>query len=408
MHTTIISLVTFALLASAAPSSKRSGKVIPLVKKSNFAVNGVVNATALQGHVAYLEGKYTNTLAAFEKNTGSAHPAAVAAPTKKRQTGSDSLTDDNSQLWYGKISVGTPATTYTVDFDTGSSDLFLPSSKCGSTCTGHTKYNPSKSSTASDAGKKFSLAYGDGSTVSGEQFTDKVTVAGLTADNQILGSATTYSSGFESSQFPADGLMGLAWPQLAVMSTPFFNTLIQQGSVSAGEFGFKLTADGAELFLGGVNDDLVGGDFTTIPVTQQGYWQVDMDSVNVGSKAVVKGISAIIDSGTTLIVGDSTNVAKFYKGIKGSKDASSTLGDGFFTFPCSSSPSVSLTFGGQAFDFSNTFSLGQASDGSSDCVGGVVAADTGIDGWIAGDVFMSNVYTAFSFDDSTVSFAPLA
>ena len=57
---------------------------------------------------------------------------------QSRATGANALTDDNSQLWYGTISVGTPAKTFTgklscthfqrtrvpffltVDFDTGS------------------------------------------------------------------------------------------------------------------------------------------------------------------------------------------------------------------------------------------------------------------------------------------------
>lgn len=101
---------------------------------------------------------------------------------------------DSDRLWH------------LVDFDTGSSDLFLPGPDCGSTCSGHTKYDPSSSSTSSDVGKSFSLQYGDGSTVSGEQWTDTVSIAGLTAKKQTLGAAKQYSSGFESSQFPADGL----------------------------------------------------------------------------------------------------------------------------------------------------------------------------------------------------------
>ncbi|KZT40650.1 acid protease [Sistotremastrum suecicum HHB10207 ss-3] len=380
MHAFFISLLTFTLLATAAPSPRRAVQTIALTKRSKFLSNGFVNITALRGHIAYIEGS----------------------------TGGDSLTDDNGQLWFGQISVGTPPVTYTVDFDTGSSDLFLPSVDCDNTCAGHTPYDPSQSSTSSDVGNRFSLAFGDGSTVSGQEFTDSVTISGLTAQNQILGSSTTYSTGFESSQFVPDGLMGLAFPEIAQMGTPFFNTLIQQGSVSAGEFGMKLTEQGAELFLGGVDDKLVGGDFTTVPVTQPGFWQVEMDSANVNGQAVVQGISAIVDSGTTLIVGDSKRVSEFYNAIEGAKDASATFGPGFFSFPCSSSPSVSLTFGGTAFDFSNTFSLGPAQQGSSDCIGGVIASDTGIDGWITGDVFMSNVYTAFSFDKTTVSFAPLA
>jgi cathepsin D len=69
---------------------------------------------------------------------------------------------------------------WSVDFDTGSSDLFLPASTCGTTCSGHTKYNPSSSSTAVALGKSFTLSYGDGSSVSGKQYTDTVTIAGLT------------------------------------------------------------------------------------------------------------------------------------------------------------------------------------------------------------------------------------
>src|SRR5258708_20704671 len=68
----------------------------------------------------------------------------------------------------------------TVDFDTGSSDLFLPSSKCRADCSGHKLYNPKASSTAKDLHKTFSLSFGDGSTVEGEQYTDVVGLAGLT------------------------------------------------------------------------------------------------------------------------------------------------------------------------------------------------------------------------------------
>ena len=109
------------------------------------------------------------------------------------------MTDDNAQLWFGTISVGSPPVSFTgitflydvsklladprrdtVDFDTGSSDLFLPSPSCNSNCSGHKSYDPDASSTAHDISKTFSLAFGDGSTVDGNQFTDVVSIAGLT------------------------------------------------------------------------------------------------------------------------------------------------------------------------------------------------------------------------------------
>jgi cathepsin D len=139
-------------------------------------------------------------MAAYERNTGSQYPLAGGITTlSKRDTGSVSLIDYYANLWYGTISIGTPPKVFTgvtllssvqnwptdlvpyiVDFDTGSSDLFVPSKNCDSTCSGHTVYDPDASSTKQDRNKTFSLAYGDGTTtVSGEQYGDNVIIAGL-------------------------------------------------------------------------------------------------------------------------------------------------------------------------------------------------------------------------------------
>ena len=64
---------------------------------------------------------------------------------------------------------------------------------------------------------------------------------------------------------------------------------------------------------------------------QQGYWQIALDALDVGSKQIVADIQAIIDSGTTLIAGDPQTVAAFYAAIPGSADASESLGEGLYT-----------------------------------------------------------------------------
>ena len=66
-----------------------------------------------------------------------------------------------------------------MDFDTGSSDLFLPGPRCGETCSGHAVYDPSESCSASDTGRSFRLKFGDGSTATVEGYTDVVSIAGL-------------------------------------------------------------------------------------------------------------------------------------------------------------------------------------------------------------------------------------
>ncbi|KAI0064928.1 acid protease [Artomyces pyxidatus] len=405
------------LLAHAAPLSEassvaRSGQAIPLAKRSNLRrVDGSVDYVALQRNIGHSVAKIQKGLVAFEKNMGEAHGLAQGIKTTvKRGTGSDALTDDSAQLWYGTISVGTPAVKFTVDFDTGSSDLFLPSSTCNSTCSGHTAYDTSASSTAKDIKKTFQLQYGDGSTVSGEQYTDTVSIAGLTATAQTVGAASTYSQGFESSQFPADGLMGMGFQSISDYNAPpVFQTLISQNQVDDPSFGFKFSESGAELYLGGADSSLYSGDFTYSPVTQQGYWQTKFDSFSVDGKSVVSSTAAIIDTGTTQIVGDSTGIAAIYKGISGAASAPQ-FGDGIYTIPCSYNTSTSITFGGKLFDIAaSTVNLGPASQGSDTCIGGF-AADDQLSGqfWIVGDVFLQNVYTKFDVGNSQVGLATLA
>lgn len=71
-------------------------------------------------------------------------------------------------------------------------------------------------------------------------------------------------------------------------------------------------------------------------------------------------------------------MSDIYAAIPGSADASSTVGSGFYTFPCSSAPDdVSFVLGGNSFTVSaDTFNIGAVSSGSSDCVGGLIADDS--------------------------------
>ncbi|KIJ14858.1 hypothetical protein PAXINDRAFT_180872 [Paxillus involutus ATCC 200175] len=404
-------IVGLPFFVAAAPQSvkQRIGTAIPISKRSGLTnPDNSVNLDALKSHVASTKAKITRGFDNFEKNTGSSHPSVVNG-ARKRGSGGDALTDASNELWYGTISVGTPAHRYTVDFDTGSSDLFLPGPDCGSNCSGHAVYNPWSSSTSQDLGKTFSLRYGDGGTVIGEQYSDTVSIVGLVAPDQTLGAASQYSSGFGSSEFPADGLMGMAFQSISVYkASPVFQTLVSEGQVDESVFAFKLAAFGSELFIGGTNTALYTGEFSYADVTQEGYWEVNMDSLESNGKTVLSNVDSVIDTGTTLIVGLPSDVSTLYQAI-GGIDASSTVAAGFYTLPCDSFPSISLTFGGTSFPISaDTLNIGQVSPNSSDCVGGIVSQDIGASFWIVGDVFLANVYTAFDVGNSRVGFATLA
>lgn len=95
----------------------------------------------------------------------------VPKSLKKRADGSEPLTDQQEELWSGSISIGTPAQKFTIDFDTGSSDLWVPSSECDN-CSGKQQYDASSSSTGQKQDGTFEIQYGDGSTVQGDVYTE--------------------------------------------------------------------------------------------------------------------------------------------------------------------------------------------------------------------------------------------
>ena len=65
--------------------------------------------------------------------------------------------------YFVDVSVGTPAQTFTVIPDTGSSNLWIYSSKCSDlVCSRHSQYNADKSSSYKAGGKDFAISYGSG------------------------------------------------------------------------------------------------------------------------------------------------------------------------------------------------------------------------------------------------------
>ncbi|KAJ7577893.1 acid protease [Mycena floridula] len=404
---------------------------VPLTKRAPVT-SSVANITLYTRQALRTLGKVSKGIEAFEHNTGSTFARVPIKPTTsafislvdpvvtgvlgaisgalknllgKRANGTDVLVDDSDSLWHGSIQVGTPPVAFTVDFDSGSADLFLPGPDCGSTCDGHIIYNPANSSTSQALGQTFSLGFGDGSQVTGKQFNDSLTIANVTSPTQTLGVASVYS-GFEAASFPPDGLMGLGFPAISGMQGhPVFQNLVESGVLDEPVFAFKFSdvSGESQLTIGGTNTSLFNSTATgTVKVTVPAYWQVDIEAISVGDTPAATNVSSIIDTGTTLILGDPDTVNKTYALIPGAADASSIID------PCNTTSLPSLTFGGRAFTVSSaTFNLGLLSAADPDtCVGGLVAADTGV-GWIVGDVFLRNVYTIFDFEKQTVTFADL-
>jgi cathepsin D len=442
-YAAILSLILGAL-AMPAPS--------PAPEKISFSKgnmitreNGDVNVAGFLASLNQTLHKYNQKPLPYYAPVAQQQAEMLASAKEKR---ANLPLTDQTQLgsedvaYYGAITIGsgTSAQKFNVIFDTGSADVWVPGPKCTRLkgCVHSTKYDQG----GTDLGTTTSIQYGSGAT-EGENYVDEVTIAGLTATNQTLISVTT-ASGF--TQIDADGLVGMAFSTIAQDNgTTLFENLVDQGTVTTDEFGFYLgrvsdkTSGDSELTLGGRDSSKYTGDFVTVPVSDQTYWQVALDGVKVGGIAVAGTAGqAAIDTGTTIFLAPTAAAKAVFAKITGSFGL--TLeGQKIYLYPCNTADAniPSITFAGQDFainplDFKlgslnlkdvNDLVLGNAtlaaevkaqmsSLAGGYCIAGFSGGDlTGLDDfYIVGDTFIKNWYSVFSFSASggspAVLFAP--
>ncbi|KAI3698146.1 hypothetical protein L6452_31258 [Arctium lappa] len=240
--------------------------------------------------------------------------------------GSDTVMLKNymDSQYYGEIGIGTPPQTFTVVFDTGSSNLWVPSSKCflSMSCYIHSRYNSLESSTYKRNGKFVALMYGSG-LVYGFFSKDDVKVGDLVIKDQDFTEAISESDmSFLAGKF--DGVLGLGFKEIFVgKGVPIWDNMVSQGLVKDPIFSIWLNPgakqeQGGEIVFGGVDPDHHKGNHTFVPITKKGYWQFDLGDVLINGKSMgfcKNGCSAIADSGTSLIEGPTSIITEINNAI---------------------------------------------------------------------------------------------
>ncbi|XP_078151840.1 aspartic proteinase oryzasin-1-like [Carex rostrata] len=235
-----------------------------------------------------------------------------------------SLNNYMNAQYFGEIGVGTPAQKFTVIFDTGSSNLWVPSSKCyfSIACFFHSKYKASASSTYKKNGKPAAIQYGTGS-IAGFFSQDHVTVGDLVVEDQDFIEATK-EPGVTFLMAKFDGILGLGFKEISVGdAAPVWYNMVKQGLVKEPVFSFWFNrnsdeGEGGEIVFGGVDPNHYKGKHTYVPVTHKGYWQFDMGDVLVDGQSTgfcSGGCSAIADSGTSLIAGPTSVITEINQKI---------------------------------------------------------------------------------------------
>ncbi|KAH8991322.1 acid protease [Lactarius hatsudake] len=335
-------------------------------------------------------------------------------PTAANSLALDDL--DNDVGYLATVQMGTPPRDFQILMDSGSADLWVGAEGCksaeGAACGNHTFLGTQSSTSFVDTQKPFQVTYGKGA-VAGNIVTDNIAIAGLQLTAHTFGVALQETDDFTTSKF--DGLMGLAKSTLSEQKTLTpVESLAKAGSIKDAIVSYKISRladqkNDGEITFGGLDPSKFDQTtLVTLPnVNTQGFWEVAMDAVTVGGKDLgLTGRTAVLDTGTTLIVAPPADAQAIHKAIPGSKSS----GNGF-VIPCTTNASIALSFGGKSFAIDSrdiTFAPVDPNNPTGDCSSGIVPGQFGgPQQLLVGDVFLKNAYFSTNVGQDTIQLAKL-
>ncbi|KAI8341333.1 aspartic peptidase domain-containing protein [Chlamydoabsidia padenii] len=262
----------------------------------------------------------------------------------KRDPFQTTIYNDQGNQYLISIGIGTPPQTFTVTLDTGSADLWIPSTSCPTDACPNTRFDPAQSSTFNNTNTPFTIQYGIGK-ASGTYATDIVTIAGAQVTRQQLGLASSTSgilttnkgehtvpnsSPDVNTRPKSNGILGLGYPSLTVAANnnnnqSFYNPVVfnmmQQKVINSPTFSMYMNQGSGwtgEIIFGGVDSTKYIGDLVYLPVAapdhqQYTYWRVYGQGITVKGAEGYTGDQTfsfannnktlgmlILDTGTTL------------------------------------------------------------------------------------------------------------
>ncbi|KAK0500685.1 aspartic peptidase A1 [Armillaria luteobubalina] len=420
-------LSTFFVLTSLVVAGLTSPVVIPrspvsfpIARKLNF-------------------GNGTSTIVERDRTRVAALRSRASKNATRRAVVNEDV-DNVAVLYTASIGIGSPATTYDLIVDTGSSNTWVGAG---------TKYV--QTSTSTQTSNRVSVSYGSGS-FSGKEYTDQVTItSSLIVKSQSIGVASSSSgfSGFDGilGIGPVDLTEGTLSPATTTLIPTVTDNLYSQGSITNDEIGVYfapttqdevvngelswgiylrfcstsfLSRTNCNSILGGTDSSKITGSIGYAPITStypaSVYWGID-ESITYGtSTSILSSTAGIVDTGTTLVYIASNAFTK-YKTATGATLDSTTgllritsaqyakLSSLFFNI---NGVSYELTPNAQIWPRSLNTDIGGSSSAIYLIVNDIgTNSGEGLD-FINGYTFLERFYTVFDTANSRIGFSTTA
>jgi len=302
------------------------------------------------------------------------------------------LKDYMNTQYMAEVSIGTPAQKFMVIPDTGSSNVWVYDADCTSVvCLYHKTFDHAKSTTFKADTEKFVLHYGSGG-VSGVQAYDTVQFGGAVAKDFHMGLIQNVD-GIAFLASDMCGILGLAYNTISMYGMPTF----VDASLKTKNFSFYLHSnpDESYMMMPGFDEDISKlEDYHFHNVIEERYYSLNLESFG---EAKFSGIKGVIDSGTSLIVGDKASVAKILKGATVAQDCSDM--DKLET--------LDVVIDGVSYPLTPEQYVLRITQGTeTQCVMGIMGAafPAGFDYMIIGDVFLRAYPAYFDKENNQVGF----
>ncbi|KAL7751635.1 aspartic proteinase precursor [Sorochytrium milnesiophthora] len=409
MRSSLLTLLATLFVVAAAHSSRLKVKKLEKTPAELFQARLAAKDEVTQKHISMrlLSDKWLQQQSAdfgvLDHNAGHGLP----------------LNDYMNAQYFAEIGLGTPPQIFKVVMDTGSSNLWVPSTHCSSiACLLHNKFDSKQSSTFRENGTHFAIRYGSGS-LEGIISQDVLQVGDLTIEDQLFGESTKEPGiAFAFGKF--DGIMGLGYDTISVNRVvPPFYSMIAQKLLDKPLFTFWLgdtakDSEGGELVFGDIDPDHHTGPITYAPVVRKGYWEVKIDKVKFGDDDFgIHNATAAIDTGTSLIACPTASAEAINTRIGAKKNMF-----GQYTVECDtvdSLPEITFVFAGKEYSLTGNDYVLRVSGSPIGGGGGQEQCISGFMGiemppalgqlWIVGDVFLRRYFTVYDLGNNRVGFA---
>ncbi|KAK4690632.1 hypothetical protein P7C71_g6202, partial [Lecanoromycetidae sp. Uapishka_2] len=379
------------------------------------------------------------------------HRRSVQNPHKRdalrrRQTVAETLTNEET-LYYANVTIGTPAQSFQLHIDTGSSDLWTnvqSSEICasrGDPCSDSGVYNANSSSTYKFVNSDFNVSYVDGSGATGDYATDNVGIGGKTI------SALQFGIGYDSTS--PEGILGIGYTadeaQANTAKLKSYSNLPQAmadgGLIQSNAYSLWLNdieANTGSILFGGVDTDKYTGELQTLPIQKEfeeyAEFIITLSGLNVANSGKNQNLTTdlptavILDSGSSLAYLPNDLTSALYTALnvqysqqEGAGICACSLAneditvDFSFTTATISIPITELVINPNADtseDRENPNNSGNA-DGnengngqessSQECIFGIAPADGSTA--VLGDTFLRSAYVVYDLANNEISLA---